>query len=331
MTTKISFNKGEQPIENAPVIKITEQLHCIPQHYLSYAHSRETIEKILSNITCDDRYLLFVDEDGDVPFIQVGIIGYDNYKTKQKQPGKKIVFGRKWRVEPNLPTSEIIQTAFLAIKKAAEHELREKFVLITEAPIGQSRKTTPFNSHRDLPLLCRYKDTLAKASSRPVSVETMISKIKFNNGHFVSIGQEKRATGQWIVDLRYEGKNDFGLNNGEILTFLLPELTEDSLLHGLMRTLIEKSEQFIDEHFKFRNFALFSQKNSISEIANLSLIIRGSQSDENCLNAHFDASFAQEQYDTDASRVPTLNNSDYSNALRRKIKTLNIRAGFCPE
>jgi hypothetical protein len=125
-TSVNTFNKGEQPIDNAPFIEVNDNLSCVPQHYLTYSHDRETIEALLAQIDFDERYLLFVDEDGDVPYIQVGIVGYDNYKSEKAQLGKKIVFGRKWRVEPNLPTSEIIQTTFLALKKAAEHELRER-------------------------------------------------------------------------------------------------------------------------------------------------------------------------------------------------------------
>lgn len=35
--------------------------------------------------------------------------------------------GRKWRLSPHMTDGEIVQTAFLAVMTAAEHEQREKF------------------------------------------------------------------------------------------------------------------------------------------------------------------------------------------------------------
>ena len=69
----------------------------------------------------------------------MGVVGHDNYQKQPATGGLKLFFGRKWRVEPELPTSEVIQSVFLAIKKSREHEIRELFKLTLSGSI-----TTPF-------------------------------------------------------------------------------------------------------------------------------------------------------------------------------------------
>jgi hypothetical protein len=51
------------------------------------------------------------------------------------------MYGRKWRVDHKLPTSEIVQTVFLTLKTARKHEIRERFRLSAFNKI-----TTPFNN-----------------------------------------------------------------------------------------------------------------------------------------------------------------------------------------
>ena len=154
--TQISLLPGESPIENAPSVKLDNGGLCIPQHYLRYHHTRQSVERIILDIDYSDRYPVFVCEDDSGLYLQVGIVGYDNYAPRASQSGLKVVYGRKWRVEPQLPTSEIIQTVFLALKKAREHEVRELFRFH-----HRSGSTTPFNTHHDLPLMSQNADLLA--------------------------------------------------------------------------------------------------------------------------------------------------------------------------
>ena len=105
----------EQPVDNAPVITLNNGNQCIPQHYLVYQHTLASVQSLVYDIDFDDRFPVFVNKDNNELTIQIGIIGVDNYKSCNEI---KIVYGRKWRVEPSLPTSEIIQTVFLAIRIA---------------------------------------------------------------------------------------------------------------------------------------------------------------------------------------------------------------------
>ncbi len=316
-STTTILQLGEAPIQNAPQIELKNGRRCIPQHFLTYQHSRHTIEGILSHIDYDDRYLLFVDQDTDVPFIQVGIVGFDNYKAKTKQPGQKIVFGRKWRVEPNLPTSEIIQTAFLALKKAREHEIRELFKVKFK---GCS--ATPFNSHHDLPLLARNRDLVETSHKYFNDLSDCVKSIWYEGAQFELTQIEQRHAHQWLVDIAFKQ---------DVFTLILNKLDENALLYSLMDHLISESDRHVDETFTYEGFARFSRRNSVGALAELSANVRGTFADVNCANAHFDKNLAQEKYDTDSSRVPQLTISPYSDSLRQRLNALDIKTGFIPK
>jgi hypothetical protein len=96
-------------IEGAPEIHLNnKKLSYIPQQFLRYYHTRETVEELVLDIHYDEKLPIFVCEDSSGIYIQVGVISYDIYIPLQQQPCQKIIYGRKWRVEPELPTSEII-------------------------------------------------------------------------------------------------------------------------------------------------------------------------------------------------------------------------------
>lgn len=66
---------------------------------------------------------------------------------------------RWWPLSKHMVKTEIIQTAFLCVLKAEEHEIRESFKYWKHdlAATGDGYWTSPFNSHIDI-------DTLASAS-----------------------------------------------------------------------------------------------------------------------------------------------------------------------
>ena len=145
---KVTLFKGEFAFENTPKTVLDDGRTCVPQHYLKYCHTLLSFEELLLQIEYSDRYPIFVCEDESGLYLQVGIIGEDNYINNTHNGSSKMVYGRKWRVEPKLPTSEIIQTVLLAIKTAREHEVREKLRLNINGKV-----TTPFNNHHDINIL----------------------------------------------------------------------------------------------------------------------------------------------------------------------------------
>ena len=221
-----SGNKyGETPLPYAPKINLTysfsaknqhlndmsssnvnsineDHQEIIPQQYLDVNRSLKSVENILAKISLPDDYLLFAGQHESVIFLQVGIIGYENYpENKEQKESKKIVYGRRWMLEPTTPTSEVVQTAYLAVKKAREHELREHVFFTTLSTTltaqgnlesqkdtvqkRQNHRTTPFNSHMDLPVMTAYQSDFVMGSINTtnnsedvVNIEQLIAQIK---------------------------------------------------------------------------------------------------------------------------------------------------------
>jgi hypothetical protein len=63
--------------------------------------------------------------DGSRCYLQIGFVATD-YSDPER--GKVNVWkGRKWLLSPHMTRSEVVQTAFLAVITAVEHEAREAF------------------------------------------------------------------------------------------------------------------------------------------------------------------------------------------------------------
>ena len=46
MTVYQNIIKGETPINGAPQLKLNEEFTCVPQHYLQFEHTIETVESL---------------------------------------------------------------------------------------------------------------------------------------------------------------------------------------------------------------------------------------------------------------------------------------------
>ncbi len=63
---------------------------------------------------------------GEGRYLQVSFWAGDN--DDPSNPSLSHQTGRKWYISPHMTDGEIVQTAFLAIKIAEEHEMRELFL-----------------------------------------------------------------------------------------------------------------------------------------------------------------------------------------------------------
>ncbi|MFT5676749.1 MAG: hypothetical protein ACI808_002698, partial [Paraglaciecola sp.] len=61
--TNIPLLPGETAIQNAPVHTLQPNTSCIPQHYLQFAHTLESLENILLDINYCDKYPVFACTD----------------------------------------------------------------------------------------------------------------------------------------------------------------------------------------------------------------------------------------------------------------------------
>jgi hypothetical protein len=316
---------GEKALENAPKAALADGRFCIPQHYLSYQHSLQSVEQLLMDIDFDPRYPIFASQDETGIYVQVGIIGVDNYKSSQEAQ-EKVVYGRKWRVEPQLPSSEIIQTVFLALKKAREHEIRELFRLE-----HQEKMTTPFNNHHDLPLLTNSRERLQPAIDDTetqvlfsVEIDNILKTIRYDGVQFELFSFMFRPTGEYLVELKLlpaAGRQLAELSDTKYISFMLAKPTVNYFTHQLMQHLIQLSDRYIDEQFHYRGFNRFSWENDVKAIAQLSTEVRQlhKSADLDSFNQHWQ----QSNYETDRSRIPVLSSGPLWYKLKRQLASFS--------
>ena len=324
------FYKGaEIPMPGAPAVKLDNGDSCIPQHYLKYEHSLKSVQEIVSHIEFSKKYPVFVCEDECGLYVQVGVIGHDNYKRGAGQP-LKIVYGRKWRVEANLPTAEVVQTVFLALKKAREHEVRE---LLTLKCVVSGHVSTPFNNHHDIVFMAQNREFFEPRESRMRSDETLAGRIcaclgalRFDGRGFVFIDVEECRNGSILVDVDLSGK---AVNMPEIsgrLSILVRDFNENELLYGLMEEFLRLSDRHVDEHFKYLDFARFSRKQSIARIGEMSILLRN----QDLSGTDFDKTFFDMNYEVDATRVPKLGEGVLADKIREDLRSFGVLDGQLP-
>jgi hypothetical protein len=306
MDKKVLLRLGEFVMPEAPTVQLNNGSYCIPQHYLTYKHTLQSVEALICDIEYDERYVVFAAQEASEIYIQIGVVGHDNYQKKSAQKDLKLLFGRKWRVEPELPTSEIIQSVFLAIKKAREHEVRELFKLTLNGSV-----TTPFNTHIDLPLMAdqyekkqHFTGNLNLNNQQPTSAENInhiLSHLSYDHSYFSLHHIEQRNNGLWLVDIEVNRTKNSTLPETEnhIIYMQLNELTLNSLSRALMRELVLMSDLHVDKHFSYRGFNRFNPDINIADIADLS-----QQGRKHELAAHFASEFSKTNYEVDQKRIP---------------------------
>ncbi|PKG40667.1 hypothetical protein [Psychromonas sp. Urea-02u-13] len=312
----MQLQQGESAIKNAPIVALPNGHTCIPQHYLLFKHSRESVEKIVLDINFYKDYPIFVGLTGEGIYIQVGVIGFDNYNRKQGNRDKSIVYGRKWRVEENLSTSEIIQTIFLAIKIAREHEIRELFTLTHHKKVS-----TVFNTHQDLPVLSKLQHLFEKTQTHATveQLQLALESIEYDKAHFSVVAFEQRGNGSWLLDIEmitseHTSLPELNLAKDTRLTLVIKSPSINSFFHGLFDALLALSNDYVTNNFSYQGFTLFDKKNSVVMIADILITQRKRTALH--LQEEFSNNFKHTNHEIDKTRVPKL----YQGKLADKIK-----------
>ena len=306
MVKEVSLRLGEKVMPKAPKILLSNGDYCVPQHYLTYHHTLQSVEALICDIEYDPRYVVFAAQELSGIYIQVGVVGHDNYhkKSTQKESQLKLLFGRKWRVERELPTSEIIQSVFLAIKKSREHEVRELFRLTLN-----NSTTTPFNTHIDLPLMAEFYDKdqcineSIVAKSTEQKINQVLDKINYDNSQLSLLDAQQRANGLWLVDIKVQQTQRSTLPEmaDATLYLMVDELSLNALSRALMQEFVRLSDLHVDRHFSYQGFHRFDPDIDIADIADLS-----QQSRKHELAAHFAREFSETNKQVDLMRIPTV-------------------------
>lgn len=83
------------------------------------------IENIIDQIEFRDWHIRLVEDlDADRPYLQVQFETPDNWETTGRMTTQR---GRKWFLSYHMTKTEIVNTAWFAVKTAIEHEAREEF------------------------------------------------------------------------------------------------------------------------------------------------------------------------------------------------------------
>ncbi|RBW43119.1 hypothetical protein DS885_13825 [Psychromonas sp. B3M02] len=318
MVKQVALRLGEKIMPKAPKVLLSNGNYCVPQHYLTYHHTLASIEALICDIEYDPRYVVFAAQEASGLYIQVGVIGHDNYhkKSSLKANQEKLLFGRKWRVEPELPTSEVIQSVFLAIKKSREHEVRELFKLTLN-----DSTTTPFNTHIDLPLMAEFynkKDVVneqKKVLSAEQEINDTLTKITYDHSTLSLSEVQQRPNGLWLVDINVHQSQRSTLTEmtNATLYLMVEDLTLNTLSRALMQEFIRLSDLQVDKHFNYRGFHRFDPSIDIADIADLS-----QQTRKHDLAAHFANEFSKTNQKVDLKRIPPVQ----AGALAQKHKQI---------
>lgn len=305
---------GETPMPGAPVVRLQDGSAFVPSQYLLFHHTVESVQALLDRIRYKESFLLFASADPDNPgqiYFQVGIIGRENYGPQGQERPKKIVYGRKWRVEEFSPTSELIQTALLALKSAEEHEARELFTY---------RGRTIFSNHFDLPLMRRWMkeqpDEPETVHTTTQSVQELIDNVRYDGYRLKAEDIVLRKNGSLVMDITFERDEAIlyfnpGLAEKKI-TIVCEAVTGTSIMNSLMDAILHEVHREVEELFTFDGFARFSRTISIEHLRAFLRFHRdrGSLSFTSSAPDIFAASAAALNGAIDATRPPVLRTAD---------------------
>jgi len=322
----IKLLNGESAHSNAPKAPLGNGNYCVPQHYLRYQHTISTVEELIVKISYSKRYPIFVSQENSDIYLQIGIIGADNYSISDHN--QKIVYGRKWRIEPNLPTSEIIQTIFIAIKKAREHEVRELLRLKIN-----NKLTTPFNNHHDVHMLvnCNIQERCSEQEITWPDLQSELDNICYDRASFYIQNIEQRQAGYWLIEFEILTKTTTQLPellNKKLIVLLVERLTLNEVLHQLMNQLINLSDNHVNENFTYGNVARFSKTKEVKAIAVISANTRLLHKAPE--QAEFAQHWQESNVETDLSRVPKLKPSMFATQIKEQLENFAPLAGVHP-
>lgn len=271
-------NSYEQPISYAPLVQLANNSWIVPQHFLRYKHTLQSVNQVLENINFSAHFRVLAAQKDEQLYLQVAVLSPDNYKTSSyagEGTAKKLLFGRRWIVEENLPTSELIQTAFLALKIAREHEVRELFQLTH----SNNTTSTPFNNHHDLPVMAQNAELVithaAQGNEQHCTIEQLLKRVVFAGAKVSLSAMQQLSSQQWLYTLKLHC-NTCQLTefNNKTFAFLTSDSSANSFLHGLINALVDISNEYVSEQFKYQGFARFSKHNCVEKIGALSVAMR---------------------------------------------------------
>lgn len=315
---------GETALKFAPRIRLSNGESAVPQQFLDVARNLDNLSNVLARISTPSNFQLFAGQEGTCLFLMVGVVGQENYAPNVKAHDQdKIVYGRRWLIEESTPTSEIVQTAMLAVKKTREHEARE---LVTLYINDGKNLTTPFNCHLDLPLMVGNQSTMLL--QKALSVEALISNVRVAGNELQYLGSVSLGDKRIVQVTLKSGQAHchFTELEGAVLTVVCEQPDDGDFLHQLMATLIKHSDRYVEETVSFKGFHRFSHTLDVLKLAEFSYQTRNVK----VTDERFDSEFVNMSYRVDAAKAPEFNSGELGEQQRLMLAPYDSLGGYLP-
>lgn len=302
---------GCEPVLNSPRIRIKNIEIGIPAQFKKYNLGQIEAQNLCSRIDLPKPLLLFV-EDADVPHILIGIVGPDNYKRHDQL---EIVYGRRWRIEPNLSHSEVLQTVLLACKVAVEHELRERV---------QIHGTTPYNAHQDHELFAK----LIKERSVPrVEIDVKAEDMIVDDRKLIVDERVPIDSVSEVVKFSIPGEvvGTLPFLNGQFS--VLVENGQDEC-HAIWERLLHESKMWLHEEIKLDQATVFSKQYTTENRISHSLLHRNDKNLDSSQEAVMERGLMNEAIDI--MRAPVILSGKTNDKSLALIDQWSPTHGFKP-
>lgn len=323
---------GGRLIRNAKPVTINAVGTHYPQHYYTYHQTAESLSNILSLIKAPAGFLLFSGHDHHGLYIQVGIIGQENYVRQGKPDIEKLVYGRKWRIDTDTPTTEIVQTTLLAVQKVREHEVRE---LLSWTDPQHGSKTTPFSCHQDINLLTlrfAHNEQTAAQHCNEAELQQLISQLRLGSRSLQLLQVVPLGAGRLLVEVSVDAdataRDGFADLAQAPISVVLPRCDAGYFLHGLMDSIIQLSHVYCQQHFTFCGVARFARQidpRLIAEVSRQSRPYKQHLQDQN-----FAAEFERVNAAVDQQRAPHIGTDMLGHINRKLLAKSAGLGGFMP-
>ncbi|WMW80868.1 hypothetical protein RF679_00970 [Undibacterium cyanobacteriorum] len=329
----------------APRVQLPDGREVVPQHYQTYHHTLASVSAIAAHISLDQHSLLFCHEDQHGIYLQIGLIGRENYEDGNLIRPQKLVYGRKWRIDSDTPDSEIVATAMLAWKKAREHEVRELLQIRVSTRSGKTAHSAALSNHLDIDILRSQESFLSTAEitdetrvekqTVEASIAATLSQLRFAQRAmqlqtFTRLNADdyliKLALGPMPLARSLEG--DFAEFDAIKITLVLNRDRLAELVYEVMDAFIRHSDRYVEEAFRYHDFARFSRQHGVVQLAQLSLRSRLYQRDMK--NARFAQIFRNANFLVDARRAARLGEGALAHQNRAKLRSYSKLTGHLP-
>lgn len=266
--------EGVSDLPNAPRFQMKDGSRVVPGQFRQYNHTDGSIQQIVSKVQLPSEMIAFVGQDPDdnLPYIQIGIMGPDNYNGRETNPDK-LVYGRRWRVETAMPDYEIMQTVFAAARDALDHEIREMFVV---------EGRTPFSGHVDAEFMNKAieTETLQQRENPELQgiedVQALLDTTNFAGRKIKVLEVERRRTGTLNVVFEAQGDHMKALElvDGKVFEARAETSDASGILHAMMEEFRRVGLRSLEESFSYEGETRFSRDRNVLSLGEISALSR---------------------------------------------------------